>query len=182
MSTESRSTHGENNLVCRGVGRGSPQCGTPQSRYRPERWTNRTGLSDCYGPARSGTIPFFTALQPNWPVKPFTLFVNKADFRSERHAQLTWGPAQAGIAEGILTAVQRRIVTPEQVDEYLIIASVWVDWNADNDEEVYQNNKDAALRALERAFSSEPGIDDLLARLGHAQNPFLTRSHGEAEV
>lgn len=138
-------------------------------------------LTAMAGP-RSGIIPFFTVVQPNWPVKPFTLFVNKADFRSEEHARLTWGPGQAGIAEGILTAVQHRIIPPELVDEYLIIVSVWVDWNADNDEEVYQNNKDAASRALERAFSGEPGIDDLLARLGHAQNPFLARSHGEAEV
>ena len=122
---------------------------------------------------RSGTIPFFTVLQPNWPVKPFTLFVNKADFRSEEHSRLTWGPAQAGIAEGILTAVQRRIIPPERVDEYLAIVMVWVDWNADSDEEVYQNNRDAAFRAMERAFGGEPGIEDLLARLGHAANPFL---------
>ncbi len=122
---------------------------------------------------RSGTIPFFTALQPNWPVKPFTLFVNKADFRSEEHSRLTWGPAQAGIAEGILTAVQHGIIPQEQVDEYLIIASVWVDWNANNDEAVYQNNKDAAVSAMERAFGGKPGIEDLLARLGHAENPFL---------
>ncbi len=131
---------------------------------------------------RSGHIPFFTVLQPNWPVKPFTLFVNKADFRSELHSRLTWGPAQAGVAEGILTAVQRRIIPPERVDDYLAIVTVWVDWNADSEEEVYQNNKDAALHAMERAFGSEPGIDDLLARLGHAQNPFLTQSHGEAKL
>jgi formaldehyde-activating enzyme involved in methanogenesis len=55
-----------------------------------------------------------------------------------------------------------------------------VDWNADNEEAVYKNNKDAALSAMERAFGGEPGIDDLLARLGHAQNPFLTQSHGGA--
>src|SRR5215469_1995617 len=122
---------------------------------------------------RPGTIPFFTVLQPNWPVKPFTLFVNKADFRSEEHSRLTWGPAQAGIAEGILTAVQRRIIPPERVDEYLVIVMVWVDWNADSDEKVYQNNRDAALRAMERAFGGEPGIEDLLARLGRAENPFL---------
>jgi 5,6,7,8-tetrahydromethanopterin hydro-lyase len=122
---------------------------------------------------RTGTIPFFTVLQPNWPVKPFTLFVNKADFRSEEHSRLTWGPAQAGIAEGILTAVQRGIIAPERVDDYLVIVTVWVDWNADSDEEVYQNNRDAALRAMERAFGGEPGIENLLARLGHAENPFL---------
>src|SRR5712692_6646382 len=131
---------------------------------------------------RSGIIPFFTVVPPNLPVKPFTLFVNKADFRSEEHSRLTWGPAQAGVAEGILTAVQRRIIPPERVDDYLAIVTVWVDWNADSEEEVYQNNKDAALHAMERAFGSEPGIDDLLARLGHAQNPFLTQSHGEAKL
>lgn len=130
---------------------------------------------------RPGIIPFFTVLQPNWPVKPFTLFVNKADFRSEEHARLTWGPAQAGIAEGILTAVQRNIIPRELVDEYLAIVTVWVDWTADNDEEVFHNNKDAAFRALERAFNREPGINDLLARLGHAQNPFLAHSKEGAE-
>lgn len=121
-----------------------------------------------------GTIPFFTVLQPNWPIKPFTLFINKADFRSEQHSRLTWGPAQAGVAEGILTAVQQHIITPEQVDDYLAIASVWVDWKADSEEQVYNNNKEAALRAMERAFKSAPAINDLLARLGHADNPFLT--------
>ena len=129
---------------------------------------------------RPGIIPFFTVLQPNWPVKPFTLFVNKAEFRSELHSRLTWGPAQAGVAEGILTAVQRRIIAPEEVDEYLAIATVWVDWKADSEEKVYQNNKEAALRAMERAFGSEPGIEELLARLGHAENPFLMRAQGEA--
>jgi len=122
---------------------------------------------------RPGHLPFFTVLQPNWPVKPYTLFVNKADLRSEEHSRLTWGPAQAGIAEGILTAVQRGIIPAERVDDYLVVAAVWVDWNANSDEEVYQNNRDAALSALERALGGEPGIEDLLARLGHAENPFL---------
>src|SRR5690348_15737290 len=130
---------------------------------------------------RAGIIPFFTVLQPNWPVKPFTLFVNKADFRSEQHSRLTWGPAQAGIAEGILTAVQKRVIPSEHVDDYLAIATVWVDWNADSDVLVYQNNKGAALHAMERAFGAEPSIDDLLARVGHAENPFLAHAQGDAE-
>jgi len=130
---------------------------------------------------RPGVIPFLTVLQPNWPVKPFTLFINKADFRSERHSQLTWGPAQAGIAEGILMAVQRRMIPPEQVDDYLAIATVWVDWNADSEEEIYQNNRDAALHAVERAFASTPAIDELLARIGHAQNPFMKHAQGDAK-
>jgi 5,6,7,8-tetrahydromethanopterin hydro-lyase len=128
---------------------------------------------------RTGNIPFLTVLQPNWPVKPFTLFVNKADLRSEQHSRLTWGPAQAGIAEGILTAVQRGLIAVADVDDYLIIASVWVDWAADNEDKVYQNNRAAALSALERAFAGNPGITDLLARVGHAENPFLSHAHAK---
>jgi 5,6,7,8-tetrahydromethanopterin hydro-lyase len=126
-----------------------------------------------------GNIPFLTVLQPNWAVKPFTLFVNKADFRSEQHSRLTWGPAQAGIAEGVLTAVQHGIIAPDKVDDYLVIASVWVDWNADNEDAVYQNNREATITALERAFTGKPAIENLLARVGHAENPFLTHSHAQ---
>lgn len=122
---------------------------------------------------RPGNLPFLTVVQPNWPIKPYTLFVNKADLRSEEHSRLTWGPAQAGLAEGILSAVQRGIVPPERADDYLIIAAVWVDWSANNDDEVYQNNREAALRAMERALHGEPRIEDILARLGQAENPFL---------
>lgn len=122
---------------------------------------------------RPGNLPFLTVVQPNWPVKPYTLFVNKADLRSEEHSRLTWGPAQAGLAEGILSAVQRGIIPPERADDYLIIAAVWVDWNANNDDEIYQNNREAALRAMERALHGEPHIEDILARVGQAENPFL---------
>jgi 5,6,7,8-tetrahydromethanopterin hydro-lyase len=122
---------------------------------------------------RPGNLPFLTVVQPNWPVKPYTLFVNKADLRSEEHSRLTWGPAQAGLAEGILSAVQDGIVPAERADDYLIIAAVWVDWNANNDDEVYQNNREAARRAMERALHNEPRIEDILARLGQAENPFL---------
>ena len=45
---------------------------------------------------RQGHVPFVVVVRPNYPVKPSTLFVNKADVRGDRHAALTWGAAQAG--------------------------------------------------------------------------------------
>ena len=40
---------------------------------------------------RAGHIPFLTVLRPNLPVKPMTLFVNKADLRGDTHSQLDLG-------------------------------------------------------------------------------------------
>ena len=49
---------------------------------------------------RPGHAAFVTILRPNLPVKPLTLFVNKAAMADERHGDLTWGAAQAGVAGG----------------------------------------------------------------------------------
>ena len=48
-----------------------------------------------------GHIPFQAVVKPNLPAKPATLFVGKSVLKSARHEQMTWGPAQAGVAAGI---------------------------------------------------------------------------------
>lgn len=47
-----------------------------------------------------GHRPFMVIAQPNVPVKPVTLFTNKAEIEGELHGKATWGAAQAGIAKG----------------------------------------------------------------------------------
>ena len=61
-----------------------------------------------------------------------TLFVNKADLRGDTHPQLTWGPAQAGVAAGVTQAVADGLIPAEAVDDVLAIVAVWVDWSADD--------------------------------------------------
>lgn len=136
------------------------------------------GILQAMATPRAGTIPYFTVLQPNFPVKPYTLFVNKADLRSERHARLTWGPAQAGVAQGVLDAVADGVVPKDEVDRLLILAAVWVDWQAEHADAVYRNNRTATRQAIERALQGLPSIDELLARRHTAKNPFLTEGDG----
>src|SRR6476619_4954899 len=77
---------------------------------------------------RLGHAPFVVVMRPSVPVKPFTLFVNKSAVdtaASPRHAQLTWGAAQAGIAAGVARAVRKGVVSEAEADELLLIAAVW---------------------------------------------------------
>ena len=67
---------------------------------------------------------------PNLPVKPVTLFVNKATIASEQHATLTWGPAQAGVASGVIAAVRTGVLEPAEADQLVLIAAVWVNPDA----------------------------------------------------
>jgi len=123
---------------------------------------------------RQGHTPFVTVLQPNLPVKPLTLFVNKAPIADEQHGNLTWGAAQAGVAGGVADAVADGIVTAEDADDLLLIAAVWVDPRAENADLVYRNNRAATRAALENAAAGAPSVADVLAARHAPFNPFFT--------
>jgi 5,6,7,8-tetrahydromethanopterin hydro-lyase len=122
-----------------------------------------------------GHIPFQAVLQPNLPAKPATLFVAKAVLRDSRHETMTWGPAQAGVAAGITQALLDRVLPTEAEDEWLAIALVWVDWNADDADLVFENNRRATRLACERALKRGwPDRDALAAGVAGVSNPFFT--------
>lgn len=124
---------------------------------------------------RQGHIPFVVVLRPNLPVKPATLFANKAPIAGERHAALTWGAAQAGVARGVLGAVADGVIPRAEVDDLLLIAAVWVDPSADDEEAVYEHNAQGTRDALASAAEGRPALDELLALRDEPQNAFFRR-------
>jgi 5,6,7,8-tetrahydromethanopterin hydro-lyase len=125
---------------------------------------------------RSGHSSFTVVARPNMPVKPPTLFVNKAEIRGEPHGLLHWGAAQAAVARGVLESVADGTIPQGQVDGLALIAAVWVDWAADDEEEVYANNVEATRGALASAAEGRPRLEDLLEVRSDPQNPFFRRA------
>jgi 5,6,7,8-tetrahydromethanopterin hydro-lyase len=122
---------------------------------------------------RAGHVPFLVTLRPNLPVKPATLFVNKADVRGERHETLTWGAAQAGVAAGIAQAVAEGPVPPQDVDDLMVIAAVWVSWTADDETQVFENNRRATFQAVLNAVRRLPIIEDVVAEADQPWNAYF---------
>lgn len=96
---------------------------------------------------RVGHVPFVAVASPGLPVHPFTLFVNKATIENDAHGTLTWGAAQAGVAAGV---GQARLDGHIQDDHLtgLLIAAVWVNPSANDEEAVFENNRIATVAAL----------------------------------
>jgi 5,6,7,8-tetrahydromethanopterin hydro-lyase len=124
---------------------------------------------------RQGHVPFVAVVRPNYPVKPLTLFVNKADLRGDRHAALTWGAAQAGLARGVLDAVADGVLPADEVDDLLLIAAVWVDWAAADEEAVFGANAEATRAALAASAEGRPALGELLPLRAEPENPFFRR-------
>jgi len=123
---------------------------------------------------RPGHAAFVTVLQPNLPVRPLTLFVNKATIVSDRHGELTWGAAQAGVAAGVADAVAAGTVAAADVDDLLLIAAVWVNPDARDGDAVFANNRRATATALSNGAARAPAVDEVLAARGAPSNPYYT--------
>jgi 5,6,7,8-tetrahydromethanopterin hydro-lyase len=121
---------------------------------------------------RAGHIPFVTTLRPGVPAKPMTLFVNKATLEGETHSTLTWGPAQAGVASGVLWAVADGIVDADLVDDLVLIAAVWVNPTAVDEALVYDNNRTATRDALAAGAARLPTLDEALGYRDRAFNAY----------
>jgi 5,6,7,8-tetrahydromethanopterin hydro-lyase len=121
----------------------------------------------------AGHTPFVCVLRPNLPVKPLTLFVPKATIAGEVHGRLTWGAAQAGVASGVAEAVASLVVPGTRADSLLLIAAVWVDPAASDDEEIFASNRSATVAALRAGQTGAPSVGEVLAERDRPWNPFF---------
>lgn len=121
----------------------------------------------------AGHAAFVAVLRPSLPVVPPTLFVNKATIAGPDHARLTWGAAQAGVAGGVADAVAAGTVDPEALERLVIIAAVWVDPAAADDELLYANNRAATTQALAAGRAGRPTAAEVAAERDRPWNPFF---------
>ncbi|MBU6232984.1 MAG: formaldehyde-activating enzyme [Acidobacteria bacterium] len=112
---------------------------------------------------REGHVGFVVVAAPNVPLVPMTLFVNKATVTSDRHAATTWGAGQLGVASGVTDALHEGVIDRQLASSLLLITAVWIDPMADDDDEVYRNNRQATLDSLRRGVHLEV-TDELLER------------------
>jgi 5,6,7,8-tetrahydromethanopterin hydro-lyase len=120
-----------------------------------------------------GHVPFVAVAAPGVPIQPFTLFVNKAAIENDQHGQLTWGAAQAGLAAGMGTAYKNFAFRGRE--DFVVIAAMWVNPAADNEESVFNNNRDATVAAIAMCSSpAQASAADIEAMLSPS-NPYFRK-------
>jgi 5,6,7,8-tetrahydromethanopterin hydro-lyase len=111
--------------------------------------------------------------QPGIAVTPPTLFVNKAAVESDQHGLFTWGAAQAGVAAGVGDALRAGVIDVNKTDDLVIIAAVWLNPSANDEEEVFKNQRQAMIDALTNGTSGKPTASDVMKATENVANPFF---------
>jgi 5,6,7,8-tetrahydromethanopterin hydro-lyase len=118
-----------------------------------------------------GHSPFVVVAKPNLPVVPLTLLVPAVGVVAQRHAELTMGAAQAGVAAAVLDL---KMDDPD--GDHCLIASVWVGAHAIDEEAVFANTRDAMIAALKLGAGGGPWHGHL-TEVETPENPNFRRRH-----
>ncbi len=140
----------------------TPQMGTGSAGVDAELVRVSTVLGGREGPVGAswstaiatpsvGHSPCVVVARPGLPVVPVTLLVPAVAVSDQRHGELTFGAAQAGVAAAVLGL---RMDDPD--GELCLIASVWVGEQADDEEAVFANTRDATVEALKLGAAGGP--------------------------
>jgi 5,6,7,8-tetrahydromethanopterin hydro-lyase len=124
------------------------------------------------GPS-TGHACFMVVGQPGISAVPPTLFVNKAAIAGPEHGNMTWGPAQAGVAKGVALALSDGVIDNDDAPSLVLIAAVWVNPAAEDAQAVFANNTEATLQALRNGRDGRPSAAEAIAAGLSPWNPFF---------
>ena len=111
------------------------------------------------------------AIRPNLLSKPVSLIVPKVTVATMEDANKIFGPAQAAVAKGIADAVEEGIIPMNKLEEWVIIASVFIHPGASDYRKIYQYNYGATKLAIQRALKQYPPIEKIFYDKDRAKHP-----------
>ena len=120
-----------------------------------------------------GHTPLLAVIRPNLPSKPFTLIIPKVTVKDMAQVSKIFGPAQASVAKAIADAVQDGILPRDQLDNLVIVCSVFVHPEAEDYHKIYRYNYSATKLALKRALTNYPSLEKIEYDKDRAKHPIM---------
>jgi bifunctional enzyme Fae/Hps len=121
----------------------------------------------------AGHTPLLAVIRPNLPPKPHTLLVPKVTIKNIQDVDKIFGPAQAAVAKAVADAVEDGIVPRDKVDDWVIVASVFVHPQARDFRKIYHYNYGATKLALKRALAKYPPLEKIFYDKDRAKHPIM---------
>ncbi len=119
-----------------------------------------------------GHSNLLAVLTPNLAVKPATVMITKVTIKGAKQATQMFGPAQAAVAKAVADCVADGVIPKDQAEDLVIVAGVFIHWQAEDDKKIYQFNYEATKMAIANAMQGKPTVDEMIAGKESAAHPF----------
>lgn len=131
-----------------------------------------TAFANALADQKMGHSNLLAVLTPNLAVKPSTVMITKVTIKGAKQAVQMFGPAQYAVAKAVAESVEEGVIPKDQADDLVIVCGVFIHWEAEDDQKIYQYNYEATKQAIASAMKDEPSVDEMLAKKADARHPF----------
>ncbi|OPY49205.1 MAG: Bifunctional enzyme Fae/Hps [Methanosaeta sp. PtaU1.Bin055] len=121
----------------------------------------------------AGHTPVLSVIRPNLPPKPATLIVPKVTVKNMEQAAAIFGPAQNAVAKAVADSVAEGVIPKAEVENLVVIASVFIHPQARDYDAIYRYNYGATKLAVKRAMEGFPDIDTVLFEKDRSTHPIM---------
>jgi bifunctional enzyme Fae/Hps len=121
----------------------------------------------------AGHTPLLAVIRPNLPPKPHTLIVPKVTVKTMEDVGKIFGPAQAAVAKAVADSTEEGIIPAEKVEDWVIVASVFIHPQAVDMRRIYQYNYGATKMAIQRALKKYPSLEKINYDKDRAKHPIM---------
>src|ERR671924_662100 len=111
-----------------------------------------------------GHTNLMAVLTPNLICKPATVMITKVTIKGMGQVGQMFGPAQKAVAKAVADSVAEGVLPKNQVDDLVIIAGVFIHWDAKDNTKIYKYNYEATKQAIQRAMRGEPKVEEVLPK------------------
>ena len=98
--------------------------------------------------------------------------VTKVTIKGAKQAVQMFGPAQAAVANAVADSVADGVIPKDQAEDLVCVCGVFIHWDADDNQKIYDYNYQATKEAISSAMSGKPTVDEMLAGKEAADHPF----------
>jgi 5,6,7,8-tetrahydromethanopterin hydro-lyase len=130
-----------------------------------------TAFANALADQKQGHSNLLAVLTPNLICKPATVLITKVTIKGADQAVQMFGPAQKAVAKAVTDSVAEGIIPKNQVEDLVIIAGVFIHWDAKDNAKIYQYNYEATKLSIQRAMRNEPKIDEIIAKKDTVKHP-----------
>ncbi len=110
-----------------------------------------------------GHSNLLAVITPNLAVKPSTVMITKVTIKGAKQAVQMFGPAQNAVAKAVADSVGDGVIPKEQCEELVIVCGVFIHWEAEDSNKIYEFNYQAVKDAIRSAMTGKPTVDEMLA-------------------
>jgi 5,6,7,8-tetrahydromethanopterin hydro-lyase len=134
-----------------------------------------TAFANALADQKQGHSNLLAVLTPNLICKPATVLITKVTIKGADQAVQMFGPAQKAVAKAVADSVAEGVIPKSQVDDLVIVAGVFIHWDAKDNDKIYRYNYDATKLSIQRAMRGEPKIDEILSKKDTVKHPIFEK-------